>query len=57
MAAFVLGSAAASPGNPSEPKTWVAILDVVAGPLLIVYVIRALRRPRDPKRTSMRSSG
>jgi uncharacterized membrane protein len=50
IAAFVLGSAVASPGNSSEPKTWVAIVDVVAGVLLIVYVVRALRRPRDPKR-------
>jgi uncharacterized membrane protein len=50
IAAFVLGSAAASPGNSGEPKTWVAIVDVVAGVLLLVYVVRALRRPRDPKR-------
>jgi uncharacterized membrane protein len=50
IAAFVLGSAAASPGSSGEPKTWVAIVDVVAGVLLLVYVVRALRRPRDPKR-------
>jgi hypothetical protein len=30
----------------------VAIIDVVAGVLLLLYVIRALRRPRDPKRTA-----
>ena len=30
VAAFVLGNAAASP-KPSTPKTWVAIVDVVAG--------------------------
>jgi uncharacterized membrane protein YhaH (DUF805 family) len=50
VAAFVLGNAAASPKNSSEPRTWVAIVDVVAGVLLIVYVSLALRRPRDPKR-------
>jgi uncharacterized membrane protein YeaQ/YmgE (transglycosylase-associated protein family) len=50
IAAFALGSAVASPGNSSEPKTWVAIVDVVAGVLLLVWVVRTLRRPRDPKR-------
>jgi uncharacterized membrane protein YeaQ/YmgE (transglycosylase-associated protein family) len=53
VAAFVLGnSATPSNSSSSEPKTWVAILDVVFGALLIVWVIRALRRPRDPKRTA-----
>ena len=50
IAAFALRSAAASPGNSSEPKTWVAIVDVVAGALLLVWIVRTLRRPRDPKR-------
>ena len=50
VAAFVLGNAAASPGNSGEPKTWVAIVDIVAGVLLLVYVVRVLRRPRDPRR-------
>jgi threonine/homoserine/homoserine lactone efflux protein len=49
LAAFVLGNAAASP-HPSTPKTWVAVIDVVAGLLLLVFVVRFLRRPRDPKR-------
>ena len=49
VAAFVLGNAAASP-HPSSPKTWVALIDVVAGLLLLVFVVRFLRRPRDPKR-------
>ncbi|HTA33187.1 MAG TPA: GAP family protein [Solirubrobacteraceae bacterium] len=48
-AAFVLGNAAASP-HPSSPKTWVAVIDVIAGLLLLVFVVRFLRRPRDPKR-------
>src|SRR5512133_3707281 len=51
VAAFVLGDAAAS-SDPSTPKTWVAIIDVVAGSLLLAWVVRALRRPRDPKRTA-----
>jgi flagellar biogenesis protein FliO len=50
IAAFALGSAVASPGGSSEPKTWVSIVDVVAGVLLLVWVVRTLRRPRDPKR-------
>ncbi|MFL6006494.1 MAG: GAP family protein [Gaiellaceae bacterium] len=49
VAAFVLGDAAAS-SDPSTPKTWVAIVDVVAGALLLAWVVRALRRPRDPRR-------
>ena len=51
VAAFVLGNAAASP-KPSEPKTWVAVVDLVAGVLLVVYIVRMLRRPQDPKRTA-----
>jgi Sap, sulfolipid-1-addressing protein len=50
-AAFVLGDAAASP-KPSEPKTWVAIVDLIAGTLLLVFVVRLVRRPRDPKRAA-----
>src|SRR5262249_46807313 len=53
VAAFVLGNAAAPENSSSEtPPTWVAIIDVVAGALLLLYVVRALRRPRDPKRTA-----
>ena len=51
VAAFVLGDAAAS-DHPSTPKTWVAIVDVVAGVLLILFVVRALRRPPNPERTA-----
>jgi threonine/homoserine/homoserine lactone efflux protein len=51
LAAFVLGNAAASP-NPSTPKTWVAVLDVIFGALVIFFVVRFLRRPRDPKRAA-----
>jgi hypothetical protein len=51
-AAFVLGDVAASSNNSSEPPTWVAIFDLLAAVLLLVYVVRALRRPRDRKRTA-----
>lgn len=50
VAAFVLGNAAASP-TPSEPKTWVAILDLAAGAAILAFVARALRRPANPQRT------
>ena len=52
VAAFVLGDAAASAHHSSTPKTWVAIVDVVAGAVLIVLVVRMLRRPPNPKRTA-----
>jgi hypothetical protein len=48
VAAFVLGDDAAS--QTSSPKTWVAIVDVVAGVLVLAYVFRRLRRPPDPRR-------
>src|SRR3982750_4985702 len=44
IAAFVLGDAAAS-DTPSSPKTWVAVLDMIIGLLLLVWVIRVVRRP------------
>jgi hypothetical protein len=49
VAAFVIGDVAASK-HPSTPKTWVAIFDVVAAVALLVFVVRALRRPQDPER-------
>ncbi len=51
VAAFVLGNAAASP-KPSEPKTWVAIVDVAAGAILLVFIVRLLRRPANPDRAA-----
>jgi hypothetical protein len=50
IAAFVLGNAAAPSNNSSTPPTWVAIIDVVAALALFFYVVRALRRPPNPKR-------
>jgi len=52
VAAFVIGDAASSSNNSTTPPTWVAILDVVAAVSLVLYVVRGLRRPRDPKRTA-----
>jgi uncharacterized membrane protein len=52
VAAFVLGDAASSAKGSSKPPTWVAVFDVAAGLLLLLYVARALRRPRDPRRTA-----
>jgi hypothetical protein len=50
IAAFVIGPAAA-PAKPSDPpKTWVAVIDVVAAVLLVALVVYYLRRPRNPAR-------
>ncbi len=46
-AAFVIGDAAAS-NSPSSPKTWVAIVDVVAACLLLGYVARTRNKPLEP---------
>ena len=48
-AAFVLGDAAASHST-STPKTWVAVLDVLAAVALLVWVVRLLRHPRRPEK-------
>jgi hypothetical protein len=48
-AAFVLEDIAAS-DTPSTPKTWVAVIDVVAAALLLLWVNRVLRRPPTRKR-------
>jgi Sap, sulfolipid-1-addressing protein len=50
-AAFVLGDAATS-STPSQPKTWVAIVDVALGGLLLMWVARMARRPFDPAKIS-----
>ena len=49
LAAFVLGNVAAS-STPSSPKTWVAVIDVIAGGLLLFWVLRVMRKPVDPKK-------
>lgn len=50
-AAFVLGDVATS-DSPSQPKTWVAVLDLALGGLLLVWVARTARRPYDPAKIS-----
>ncbi|MGZ4256819.1 MAG: GAP family protein [Solirubrobacteraceae bacterium] len=45
-ASFVIGDAAAS--NTSTPKTWVAVVDIVAAAALLVFAWRTARRPPDP---------
>ena len=45
VAAFVLGNHAAS--HTSTPKTWVAVVDVALGVLLLAYAVRGIRRPVD----------
>jgi hypothetical protein len=49
LAAFVLGDVASS-STPSEPKTWVCILDIAFAVLIVVWMIRALRRPPNQAR-------
>jgi hypothetical protein len=49
VAAFVLGDIAAS-DDPSHPKTWVAVIDIVAAIVLVVWIVGVLRRPPDPRR-------
>jgi hypothetical protein len=51
IAAFALGDAAAS-SHPSTPKTWVAVFDVVAGALVLLYAVGLARRPADPAKTA-----
>ena len=50
-AAFVLGDVAAS-SDPSSPKTWVSVFDIVAALLILGWVVRVLRRPANPERTA-----
>lgn len=51
VAAFVIGNAAAS-SSPNTPKTWVAIVDVVAALAIFAVTIVAIRRPANPQRIS-----
>jgi uncharacterized membrane protein len=50
LAAFVLGNAAAS--QTSTPKTWVSIVTLVAGALVLVYVVRLFLRPAQSDQTA-----
>lgn len=51
VAAFVIGDVAAAP-EPATPKTWVAIVDLVAAAALLLYTWRLLRRPPNPQRAA-----
>src|SRR4029077_17830053 len=50
LAAFVLGDVAAASPHSSTPKTWVCVVDILAGAVLLLVIVRFLRRPADPKR-------
>ncbi len=50
-AAFVLDDVAAG-STTSTAKTWVAVVDIAAGVALLAWVLRALRRPRDARRSA-----
>src|SRR4029450_10002209 len=50
VAAFVLGDTAAS-SDPSSPKTWVAVVDIVAAVFLLALVVRVMRPP-NPRKTA-----
>src|SRR6516225_2267213 len=50
IAALIIGDAAAS--NTSTPKTWVAIVDIVAAVLIVLFVTQRRRRPLDPAKAS-----
>ncbi len=50
LAAFVLGNAAAS--HTSTPKTWVSIVTIVAGVLVVGYVVQLVRRPANTDQTA-----
>ena len=49
IAAFVIGDVATS-STPSSPKTWVAVIDVIAAVLLLLFAVRFARKPLDPKK-------
>jgi Sap, sulfolipid-1-addressing protein len=51
VAAFVLGDVATSP-DPSSPKTWVAVVDIVAAVFLLALVARVMRQPPNPQKTA-----
>src|SRR4051812_14016243 len=48
--AYATGAVAAT--SASAPKTWVAVVDVIAGALLLVVVARFVRRPTDPEKSA-----
>jgi hypothetical protein len=51
IAAFVLGNTAAS-SHPNNPKTWVAVVDIVLAALIAVVAMRLVRKPPEPEKTA-----
>jgi uncharacterized membrane protein len=49
--AFVLGNVAAS-STSDTPKTWVAVVDVLAGVFLLAFVLRRSRQPLNPEKAA-----
>jgi len=49
VAAFALEDVAAAPAGSSQPKTWVAILDLALGALAVWYAARLFRKPMSPE--------
>jgi hypothetical protein len=49
LAAFVIGDIAASSSS-STPRTWVLVVDVVAGVLILAYAARMATKPPNPGR-------
>jgi len=49
VAAFAIQDVAAAPAGSSQPKTWVAILDLVLGGLAIFYAGRLVGKPMSPE--------
>jgi hypothetical protein len=49
VAAFVIGNVAAS-STPNSPKTWVAIVDLIAAVAILAVVVVGARRPANPQR-------
>lgn len=50
LAAFVIGDAAANSSKTSQPKTWVCIVDIVAGVLVLAWIYGKMRQPPDRAR-------
>jgi len=49
VAAFALQDVAAAPAGSSQPKTWVAILDLVLGAVAVLYAGRLVGKPMSPE--------
>jgi hypothetical protein len=50
VAAFAIGNVAAAPAGSSQPKTWVAIVDLVFGAIALLYAAHLARTPLSRER-------